>query len=153
MSKHNGHMRVFLDTEFNGHGGELISMGIAAEDGHEFYAVKAIPAEPHPWVLEHVLPFLHIQGYDPEPAPDFNEQFALFMFRYNGCEVIADWPADFEHFCNQLTFSGAAGGWRLPIECTMRLVRSGVDVADGEIPHNALSDARALRDWYKDWEV
>lgn len=143
-------MKLFLDTEFNGFGGELISMGIVASDGHEFYAVKTIPSDPHPWVAEHVLPFLAIEGYDAEPAPDFMHEFSKFMWRYNGAEVIADWPADFEHFCNLLTWNGMEAGWRIPIEVTMRLLRGSPDISP-QIPHNALSDARALRDWHQDW--
>lgn len=29
--------RLYLDTEFNGHGGELISLALAAEDGRHWY--------------------------------------------------------------------------------------------------------------------
>jgi hypothetical protein len=40
-----------LDTEFNSHGAELISIARASDDGNEFYGVVGIPAQPHPWVL------------------------------------------------------------------------------------------------------
>ena len=31
-------VEMYLDTEFNGHSGELISIAIAADDGSRFYA-------------------------------------------------------------------------------------------------------------------
>lgn len=65
-------MRYFLDTEFNEDGRtiDLISIGIVAEDGREFYACNQ-EAELHrvnPWVREHVLPKL--PPYDGHLAKD-----------------------------------------------------------------------------------
>jgi hypothetical protein len=55
-------MKYFLDTEFyeNGVTIDLISIGIVAEDGREFYACStdARLHEVSPWVREHVLPQL-----------------------------------------------------------------------------------------------
>ena len=59
-------MRYFYDTEFidNGRIIDLISIGVAAEDGREFYAVSAEfdPRSAGRWVRTHVLPKL------PSPA-------------------------------------------------------------------------------------
>jgi hypothetical protein len=137
-------MRLFLDTEFNEFGGELISMALVAEDGREWYQVRKIVAAPGEWVSEHVIPKLDklpLEGYE------FRASFAAFIGNFNHCEVVADWPADFEHFCALLSGVGMEAGFRNPIECTMRLIR-GNDTIAPENPHNALSDARALRDWY-----
>ena len=50
-------MRYFLDTEFNGFGGELISLALVPEHGHdEYYAVLPLPDELHPWVERNVVP-------------------------------------------------------------------------------------------------
>lgn len=55
-------MRYFFDAEFDEDGKtiELISIGIIAEDGREYYAVSSEfdPTHCNPWVKEHVLPFL-----------------------------------------------------------------------------------------------
>src|SRR4051794_35401530 len=51
-------LRIFLDAEFNGFGGDLISIALVCEDGQEWYEVAEIPAEPHPFVVQHVLPVL-----------------------------------------------------------------------------------------------
>ncbi len=55
-------MRFWLDTEFDDGGREveLISLGVVAEDGREFYAISTDfdPATVKPWVRENVLPHL-----------------------------------------------------------------------------------------------
>ncbi|KAA8962664.1 polyadenylate-specific 3'-exoribonuclease AS [Mycobacterium sp.] len=55
-------MRYFYDTEFieDGRTIELISIGVAAEDGREYYAVSTEfdPARAGSWVRAHVLPKL-----------------------------------------------------------------------------------------------
>jgi hypothetical protein len=140
-------MRLFLDSEFNGFGGDLISMALVADDGAEWYEVLDIKQAMDPWVVEHVLPVLNKA---PVSRSDFMDSFSRFIWRYSGCELVADWPADFSHFCNLLSWSGAQAGFRIPLECSMRLLRGSPDISP-EIPHNALSDARALRDWHKDW--
>jgi hypothetical protein len=139
-------MRLFLDTEFAGFEGELISMALVAEDGREWYQVRQLDDEDglDPWVIEHVMPKLGTQH--SLTNKEFSLSLQAFLSNFDGCEIIADWPADFEHLCAWMTGLGASAGGRLPIECTMRLINSG-DITP-ETPHNALSDARALRDWY-----
>jgi hypothetical protein len=59
-------VRFCLDTEFieDGRTIKLISIGIAAEDGDEYYAIDASIAPifdqvlRHPWLAEHVVPHL-----------------------------------------------------------------------------------------------
>lgn len=59
-------LRYFYDTEFidNGRTIELISIGVAAEDGREYYAISTEfdPERAGQWVRKHVLPKL------PSPA-------------------------------------------------------------------------------------
>jgi len=134
---------LFLDTEFNEFGGELISMALVSDDGREWYQVRKMTTAPGEWVSQHVIPKL---GKLPLEGYEFRASFAAFIGGFNGAEVIADWPADFEHFCALLSGVGMEAGFSIPLECTMRLIRGG-DI-EPTIPHNALSDARALRDWY-----
>nr|MBA4771246.1 hypothetical protein [Sphingobium sp.] len=52
-------MRYFLDTEFNGFGGTLISVALVPEHGdQEFYVSLPLPDEIEPWVAKHVIPYL-----------------------------------------------------------------------------------------------
>ena len=136
--------RLFLDTEFNGFGGELISLALVPETYPvPWYGVRKLPDVPDPFVAEHVIPKL-----EEPPLGDllFNASLCRYLLLFPDCEIVADWPADFEHLCNQLTFVGRELGWRLPFHCTMRLLET--PALNSVNPHNALSDAQALRDWY-----
>lgn len=44
-------MNIFIDCEFNGFGGQLMSMALVAEDGREFYEVLPLP------LLDDIDPF------------------------------------------------------------------------------------------------
>lgn len=151
-------MRLYLDTEFNGHGGELISLALVADSGDEFYGIYDTPKNPHPWVQEHVMPYLlwggHSEGSPPMyPSKQaFMAAFALFAYRFRDAEVIADWPADIEHMCRLLSWNGSENGWRVPANFRFRLIDREHNYVS-ECEHNALSDARALRDYCNDWKI
>jgi uncharacterized protein (DUF2384 family) len=130
-------MRIWLDTEFNGWGGPLISMALVAEDGREWYRALACE-QPTPWVVAHVLPVLQVR-------PSSREQFRASLWRwlrgFDRMHVVADWPEDFEHFCAALI---TRSGYRLRCApLTMEMV-DGLQVQSA-VPHNALEDARGLR--------
>lgn len=57
-------MPLYLDTEFNGHGGELISMALASTGGTHFYVELPLPQNVQPWIAENVVPKLMT---DPTP--------------------------------------------------------------------------------------
>lgn len=137
-------MRIYLDTEFNGFGGQLISMAMVTEGRHEWYGVKELPEEVNPWVAEHVVPKL---GQEPWHQFVFLSAFSDFITQFPDCEIIADWPADFEHFNAVMSELGRTRGFSIPMEYTMRFVKGDATIAP-ENAHNALSDARALRDWH-----
>ncbi len=138
-------VRIYLDTEFNGFGGELISLALVSEEGMEWYETLPLPEVVHPWVAEHVVPFIQKK---PIAKEDFVASLADFLVCFaDQAEIIADWPADFEHLCVLMTSVGADRGYSIPIECRMTLLRGSPEIAPA-VPHNALSDARALRDWH-----
>lgn len=149
-------MDLWLDTEFNGFGGELISIGLVAANDDELYIVRNIRSNItyHPWVAENVLPRLAYAGHTGAPLDDteFMRQFSLFAYKYRDSRIIADWPADIEHFCNCLTFGGMKNGFRCPANFTFRLIDRQHSYAS-ELEHNALSDARALRNYCTDWKI
>lgn len=143
-----------MDTEFNGFGGELISLALVSSNNEEFYGVYKIPNNPQPWVKEHVIPYLKWPGLDDSilPDPEFMQKFSLWIYRFRDAEIVADWPADIEHFCKLLTYYGSQMGWRNPANFRFKLIDRLHDYSS-EVPHNALSDARALRDYCKDWKI
>jgi hypothetical protein len=131
-------MRLFLDTEFNSTGGELISLALVGDDGSEFYEVIGIPDadDLHPWVAEHVIPLL---GKAPIGAKEFRRRLEAFLVERPGALIVADWPDDIGYLCL------AVGGMMRRVGAMQcQILPDQVQAIKPEIPHNALSDARAL---------
>ena len=144
-------MRYFLDTEFNGFGGALLSLALVPDDGGEEFYVTLACADPlHPWVEQHVLPYLdHVPVGLSAPRldrPTAAGALAAYLAHDPAPEIVADWPDDIAYF-NQLLLVGP--GLMIPVPpLTFRLVPlPGFSTAENSaVPHNALHDARALRD-------
>ncbi|WP_420415245.1 hypothetical protein [Roseibium sp.] len=137
-------LKLYLDTEFNSHGGELISIALAGSDDSKFYAVAPLP-EPikiHPWVSENVIPKLY---REPEHIELLRKRLQEYLLSREGCEIYADWPADFQHLMELMCGPHYADSFM--IDCSMILLRS--TEPKSEIPHNAIHDAVALRDWHQ----
>jgi hypothetical protein len=138
---------IYIDTEFNGLGGSLISMALVTDEGNEWYEVLNLPEgeTPDPWVAEHVVPFL-----DKEPVDGiyFTTSLGTFLRSHRDIEIIGDWPADFEHLCATLSHYGAMHDFSMPFEFRMTFIKGSPEIKS-KIPHHALSDARALRDWHQ----
>ena len=58
LSASHTEMRYYLDTEFNGFNGALLSIALVPEDGDEFYITLACAEPVLPWVEHNVMPFL-----------------------------------------------------------------------------------------------
>jgi hypothetical protein len=135
-------MTLYLDTEFNGHAGELISLALVSNKSpDEFYGVLPLPDPVHPWVAAHVVPILDRK---PDEPAVFRTRLRFFLEKHSGQEIVADWPDDFTHLMKALSGNSYGESWMIPMD--MRLIVSG-DVRP-EQPHNALSDARALMYWH-----
>jgi hypothetical protein len=130
-------VRLFLDCEFNEFKGALISMALVSEDGREWYEV--VPCElPGAWVTENVMPIL---GKQAIPVRQMQESLQRFLHGFDKVHVVADWPEDIKHFCDALI---TGPGIRLNTPpLTMEILR--ID-AESALPHNALHDARGIRD-------
>jgi hypothetical protein len=144
-------MRYFLDCEFNGFGGALLSLALVPEDGEELYLVVDCAGPIEPWVERNVVPYLG-QVPDALKLPVMGrEQAAQAIAMYFGHdlepEIVADWPSDVELFCGLL--STAPGRMVGVPELRFRLIQTGTFSAaeNSAVPHNALHDARALKDF------
>ena len=69
-------LRYFLDTEFKGFGGELISIALASEDSRHdpFYEAAECP-DPTPWVAQHIIPVLQT---NTTSRGDLADRFACY---------------------------------------------------------------------------
>ena len=143
-------MRYFVDTEFNGFGGALLSLALVPEDGEEFYVALECSDPLHPWVERNVVPYLDsvpfAQTSPRMPRRKASEALAAYLALDPEPELIADWPDDIAHFC-QLLMTGPGTMVAVP-PLRFRLVSlvGFSPAANSAVPHNALHDARALRD-------
>lgn len=138
-------MTLFLDTEFNGFGGELISIALVSDKGgkgSEFYGVRELASDVHPWVQEHVVPVLRKKA---ETESALRKRLVGFLARHEGETIVADWPEDLIHLM-QLLCVGDGRAYRLNLD--LRLIKTTEELPS-DLPHNALSDARALMRWYQ----
>lgn len=139
-------MHVFIDTEFNSFKGRLISLALVAMDGRELYCQRPITAhEAHPWVAANVLPVIERASYaETVTALGLSHRIAEFLADYPSVHLVADWPEDVQHFCEALI---TGPGYRVATPPLTMEVRRDLD-AESAVPHNALHDARAIRDQY-----
>ncbi|MEG1400557.1 MAG: hypothetical protein RSC45_12430 [Acinetobacter sp.] len=135
-------MNLFLDCEFNGFGGELISLALVDEEGRSFYEVLDCP-QPLAWVAENVMPIL---AQAPISLTEFQNKLSLFLNEYDAIHVIADWAEDLSLFTRSLVL-GAGRAMATP-PLTLELW-TGKMRFPSQVPHHALSDAEALADSYR----
>ena len=131
---------LYLDTEFNGFEGELISLALVSDCGKEFYEVKEFYDAVDPWVDDNVLPKLIKEGLRPLT---FKHQFQQFILQFKNPTIICDWHSDAVHFCQLLSGFNYASSLDYPF--TLKVIKT----PQGEpvMVHNALEDAKILKKW------
>ncbi len=129
--------KLFIDCEFNGFNGSLISLALVDPAGPEFYQV--LPCDnPVPWVRDNVMPIL----FNPAIEIDgFRKALAAWLRRYDSVVIIADHPADIKYFADVI-ISDDRGGW-LSLPPIAFEIRPELSNSNSVVPHNALEDARA----------
>ena len=143
-------LRYFLDTEYNGSGGELISLALVPDDGDDFYLTFRTEEPIVEWVERHVIPYLDTvpeQLSCPRLSrPDAAHALERYLRHDREPVIVADWPEDVSQFCN-LLMTGPGDMVELR-NLTFRLtpMANFSTAVHSKVPHNALHDARALRD-------
>lgn len=145
-------MRYYLDTEFNSFQGDLISLALAPSDSAlpTFYVVVegSWQSEPHAWVKDHVVP--HIADASPVSREEATRQLQRYMmFTSDGAraEIVADWPTDFTHFLELLITGPGMMVNVADFDLQFRNLH-GFNTADhSKVPHHAMYDAIALREF------
>ena len=143
-------LRYFLDTEYNGWGGALLSLALVPDHGEELYLTLDWEGPLEEWVQLNVVPYL-----DTVPQPlvsprlsriDAARAIAHYLAGDGEPLIVADWPEDVALF-NALLIIGPGVMAEVP-EITFRVVQlpGFSTAANSKVPHNALHDARALRD-------
>lgn len=153
-------MNFFLDTEFYEHGNrnyglitlELISIGIVAEDGREFYAESAdfdwkhVPLD-H-WLQDNVRP--HLEPWDwARPSLVIAEGIRRFVGghpRFYGWYCDYDWVVFCGLFGRMLDLPRGFPRYMRDLKQDADRLGVRADHIVSEVAHNALHDARQVRD-------
>jgi hypothetical protein len=140
-----GRMHYYLDAEFNGFGGSLISLALVPKDRLLVPFYEALPClSPVPWVVEHVLPVLRTRAIS---RSEMSVKLSSFLSNDLDPVIVSDWPEDIAQLA-MLMITGP--GWRLP---SPRLTFVLLDLplfsseTESDAPHNPCHDAVALRDY------
>ena len=143
-------LRYFLDTEYNGWGGALLSLALVPEEGEELYITLDWDGALEDWVERNVVPYLDTVSealVSPRMSrPDAARTLAHYLAGDPDPLIVADWPEDIAQLSNLLV-TGPGIMAEVPALTFRFLPLSGFSTAaNSKVPHNALHDARALRD-------
>ena len=143
-------MRYFLDTEYNGWGGALLSLALVPDRGEELYLTLEWEGSLEAWVERNVVPYLDMVP-DSLASPrmsrlDAARTLAHYLSGDSEPLIVADWPEDIA-LLNALLLTGPGTMVEVPPLAFRFVPLSGFSTAaNSKVPHNALHDARALRD-------
>src|SRR5207237_8412732 len=91
-------LRYFLETEYNGWGGALLSLALVPEDGEELYLTLDWDGPLEPWVERHVIPYLDVVPESLTSSrlsrPDAARMVAHYLAGDPDPLIVADWPED-----------------------------------------------------------
>ena len=158
-------MRYYLDCEFWGWRGDIISLALVGDDGRELYlafdqtelkheARIATLADERKWMLDNVLPIIDVEGASPlrvgrcraDIQRLWPQRIADFLLFHQTIHITADWPEDIRLFCELLMVGPGQTlipDKRIAFEWTRR--DAYPTTLAGAVQHNALWDARVLR--------
>lgn len=147
-------MKYYLDTEFDGFGGKLLSIALVREDNEAIYIILDynVMQARKPWVKENILPIIY---HVPSPMPgmvyvvNYHGEINLLLRNYfagdKEIEIYTDWPDDVKYLCESLITG--PGTMISTGDITFHIKR--VDAWPNDIPnavqHNAYWDAVALK--------
>ena len=121
-----------------------MSMALVPEDpaAPEFYKELEMNDQLHPWVRDNVVPHLILI---PCSFSTFQTALADYLWKQGEVTIIADWPDDIRFFCESLI---TGPGMMLSFINNLKFeLNFGIEY-ESLVPHNALHDARAIRDSY-----
>jgi len=143
-------VRYFLDTEYNGWAGALLSLALVPDQGEELYLTLDWDGALEPWVERNVIPYLDMVAHDLVSPRMSRSDAARAIAHYLAGDpdplIVADWPEDIALF-NALLVTGPGVMAEVPGLMFQFMPLTGFSTAaNSKVAHNALHDARALRD-------
>lgn len=147
-------MRYYLDTEFDGKGGPLLTLAIVRADGEGYYFIdpEAVNSAQNEWVRANVVPVVNSDCPLGFHISNLGLVLSQFLRDDKRPLVIADWPDDIAYLCRELTARSLY--WGDPDGQLQDMPPLRFEVANhdaypttlpGAVQHNAWWDAMALR--------
>ena len=141
----------YIDCEFDGHSGPLLSMALVREDGWGCHIEVAEVVVEDEWVLANVMPIMgaHRAAISCRVRPnEVGRQIRHFIGDCLRPTIIADSPVDIGRFCLAIS-TDEHGGWASADYPAMTFIVRNVNcyptTLEGAVQHNAWWDAMALR--------
>ena len=139
-------MRYFLDTEFNGWRGDLLSLALICEDGRYIYTVMEPNLEKgtNTWVARNVVPHIYKGPFTVANRDlDIAKQIAKLLKNDPDPVIVVDWPDDIKHFCNVMVFGP---GQHYNLDKYKFEFNRKYGHYESKVPHNAYYDALAIKE-------
>lgn len=147
-------MIFYIDTEFNGFGGDLLTLALVSEDLSvpPLYLARndlqMLIIEP--WVKENVLPIIDLIGSSPTYTQiSYFGRYILQYLQHNAPDgeitIVADWPDDLRYLMMTLITGPGMMVNIKQLDMCLRRCKPWPTKLLGQTQHNALCDARALR--------
>lgn len=144
-------MRYYLDCEFDGHNGPLLSIALVAETGWSLH-VRTTARADDPWVMANVEPLMDSHRADLDATNVrmncVGDELRRFLRNDHHPIIVADSVVDIARFCRAISTSDD-GGWASvegDIKFEVHDVAAYPTSLPGAVQHNAWWDAMALRD-------
>ena len=106
-------MRYFLDTEYNGWGGALLSLALVPDDGEELYLTLDWSGSLEQWVERNVVPYLDTVPESLVSPRLSRADAARALAHYLAGDpqplIVADWPEDIAYLSALLVNSALDG--------------------------------------------
>lgn len=156
-------MKYTIDTEFNGFGGELLSLALVPWDEADLALYLRVPAPIaplDPWVAENVWPLIDACPLEHRlcamaPVEEWAHRIAAYLTNDGDGRgipyIIADWPDDIRYFCEAIVTAPGemAAIPRLQFDVVRVDPYEAGTASDMAVRHNAYWDALVLRDHVK----
>lgn len=138
--------RYFLDCEFDGLGGDLISMALVSERGPSLYLVfDGYEDASDPWVIENVLPIVPLPIAKYVTREQAQHELSLFLAADPSPVIVTDWPDDVSYLAS-LMLTGPGTMINIPrVTFEVHRVDAYPTKLAGAVQHNAWWDAKALQ--------
>ena len=149
-------MKYYIDCEFDGHRGKLLSIAMVREDGVSMHHDTMQPAS-DPWVRENVVPIMNKHEAEHWSIGGGYHMTGYMLREFIGDDehpvIISDSPVDIARFTQAIT-TNVTGDWQTSGYPRMTFEVHNVDcyptTLENAVQHNAWWDAMALREKLRD---